>query len=233
MFSIVLAVGTSALMLLTAYLGVHVTLHPAETDRSRRIYKWSFGVCGVVACILIGVQTYYGNQTQVALETKLDKIQRNTETPPKVEVTNVVPSSPPPPIVVNAPSTPQVNLGNLQQRIAELRRDLNEFMAGINGQSALLASARKAETEEENKNQIDALRTFSALYFTHYRRRVLDVRDECWRVHVRSRSLDDLLAYDETVNSSGLRGQVLTFAESPGFVREVIRGLTELYEDVR
>ena len=64
MWDIILAVTIGALMLLTAYLGVRVTLHRAESDQARKAYKVTFFSCAVLACILIGTQAYRNFQAQ-------------------------------------------------------------------------------------------------------------------------------------------------------------------------
>ena len=78
-------------MLITAYLGVHVTLHPVESSRAARAYKWGFVTCGIVACALIGIQEYRNEQAQDVLRKQLSQIERNTTEPPKIQV-NVPPA---------------------------------------------------------------------------------------------------------------------------------------------
>jgi len=70
MLDIFIAVGLGLLTLATAYLGVHVTLHGAETDKARFWYKAGFATCGACACVLIGLQAYRSEQAQKA-NTKL------------------------------------------------------------------------------------------------------------------------------------------------------------------
>jgi hypothetical protein len=113
---ITLAIVQGALMLLTAYLGVHVTLHPAESDISTRRYKAGFAGCALIACCLIGVQAYRSNQGQAALRKQLNAIERNTKQAPKVEV-NV-----PPPRVILQPSP----LARLSARVV-LKRTVSSY----------------------------------------------------------------------------------------------------------
>ncbi len=47
MVEIAMAVSLWVLTLITAYLGVHVTLHPAESASEKRRYKIGFCVCGI------------------------------------------------------------------------------------------------------------------------------------------------------------------------------------------
>ena len=75
---IAIAVSTVALMVLMAFLGVYVTMHPAKTKRNRSIYSATFVICGVLACILIGVQTYRNSMAQSSLQSKLESIGINT-----------------------------------------------------------------------------------------------------------------------------------------------------------
>jgi hypothetical protein len=93
MWDIVLAVGLGAVTLITAYLGSHVTMHPAETAHARTLYKSGFAVCGLIALVLIGVQAYRNNRSQSLLDAQLGRIEKNTKTPPSVEV-NVAPAAP-------------------------------------------------------------------------------------------------------------------------------------------
>ena len=85
MWDIVLATAQCALMLLTAYLGIHVTLHPTESSQATRNYKIGFAVCAFVACCLIGVQAYRSNRAQNALNQLLTNIDQNTKNPPREE----------------------------------------------------------------------------------------------------------------------------------------------------
>lgn len=99
MVDIAIAVSLCVLTLITAYLGVHVTLHPAESAREKRRYKIGFCVCGILACALIGIQTYRNDATQQELHSEITHIQkdttrieRNTQQPPSVQVTNNIPA---------------------------------------------------------------------------------------------------------------------------------------------
>ena len=92
MLDIGIAVAIALLLAVTAYLGTHLTMHPAETPRQKFWYKTGFAVCGLVGCALIGVQTWRNNQTQDDLRGRLSRIEKNTKTPPSVQVTNNVPA---------------------------------------------------------------------------------------------------------------------------------------------
>lgn len=80
-----------------AYLGVHLTMHPTDSARHKWLYKAAFISCGLLMCSLIGIQTYRNNQAQDQLRAELDSIKKNTEQPPKVEITNNIPEQKLPP----------------------------------------------------------------------------------------------------------------------------------------
>jgi hypothetical protein len=83
---IVLAICIFVLTAATAYLGVHVSLHPPQTDSQKKHYKVGFGGLTLLAAIAIGYQTYLGRVATDHLQTQLDTIQRNTQQPPVVNV---------------------------------------------------------------------------------------------------------------------------------------------------
>jgi len=83
---ILLAVFIFLVTAATGYLGVRVTLHPAETDREKAGYKIAFAVLTFIAAGLIAWQTAMNRTEQEKLNTQLNKIQKNTETPPQVTV---------------------------------------------------------------------------------------------------------------------------------------------------
>jgi hypothetical protein len=93
---IVLAVFSFLFVAGTSYLGVHVTLHPAETPRAKLFYKIAFALGTLLAAIAIGWQAWLGRVSQSGLQRQLEKIQHNTEQPPIVNVA--------PPIINNIPS---------------------------------------------------------------------------------------------------------------------------------
>lgn len=83
---IILAVALFFVTSGTAYLGVRVTLHPAETPSAKRSYKLGFLVLTLCAAGLIVSQSLLNRIEQGKLHAQLDKIQKNTEQPPKVEL---------------------------------------------------------------------------------------------------------------------------------------------------
>ena len=94
-----------ALGLLTAshgLLGVHVTLHPAQTHPQKNAYKCAFIVCALAICGLIFVQGLRNKRSQDALSTSLGVIAKNTSTPPQV-INNL----PAPQVILEAPQPQQ------------------------------------------------------------------------------------------------------------------------------
>lgn len=91
---IFLAIAIVFVTALIGYVGVHVTLHPAETPKAKRNYKIIFGALTLVACGLVLWQGILNRHEQNELHSQLNKIQKNTEQPPTVNV-NVPPSPPP------------------------------------------------------------------------------------------------------------------------------------------
>lgn len=106
MLDIGIAVAIALLLSVTAYLGTHLTMHPAETPREKFWYKTGFAVCGLVGCALIGVQTWRNSQTQDDLRGRLSRIEKNTKTPPSVQVTNTV--LPAPVVFPPTPVSPKI-----------------------------------------------------------------------------------------------------------------------------
>lgn len=114
-------------MLLTAYLGVHVTLHPAESDTAAQRYKMGFAGCAIVACCLIGLQAYRSNRTQAGLLRQLAKIEHNTSEPPKVQIIN---SIPPPQVIITSQSYSELIAARklaLKKRLIALSREILDF----------------------------------------------------------------------------------------------------------
>lgn len=122
MLDIALAVLLGVLTLVTAYLGVHVTLHPVQSHREKWAYKIGFSVCGLAACILIGIQTYRNNAAQQELHSEISRIQNdtvriehNTEQPPRVQV-----NIPPPTIILPRVSSDPSNSSAATQTLSSL-----------------------------------------------------------------------------------------------------------------
>src|SRR5260221_3836495 len=77
-------VALGIVTLLTAYLGVHVTMHQVESDEKKRPFKLGFVCCGFLGVALIAWQAARNGQTQSALRRVLDQIEYNTANSPKV-----------------------------------------------------------------------------------------------------------------------------------------------------
>ena len=104
MVDIWVAISICALTAAMAYMGVHVTLHPPESHKAKRLWKAGFVSVAVLACVLIGVQTKRNDDSQSKLQAQLSKIQKQTETPPQVTVN--VPAQGPPVVNVSTPAPP-------------------------------------------------------------------------------------------------------------------------------
>jgi hypothetical protein len=91
------------LTILMGYLGVHVTLHPAESPSTARRYKIAFVFCAILTVCLVVWQGVRNSQTQSQLRQELVQIDQNTRTPPRVDV-NV----PAPQVNVQLPPAAQV-----------------------------------------------------------------------------------------------------------------------------
>lgn len=63
-------------MLATAYLGVHVTLHPPENHAKNR-YKIGFASCAVIACVLIGIQAWRSDAQQNQNASDLRQVKQD------------------------------------------------------------------------------------------------------------------------------------------------------------
>ncbi len=62
---IALALGITTLGM--AYLGIHVTLYPANSQKQKSLYKWMFFACGIVLLVLIGLQAARVHRSQKEL----------------------------------------------------------------------------------------------------------------------------------------------------------------------
>src|SRR5664279_5667027 len=92
---------------------------------NRPLYRWLFWGLGFLGVLVVGVAGVRNEHAQSALQTQLDKIQRNTENPPQVTV-NVPPS--PPPIILNG-ETHQASLSLVK---IELPSSLNTKPFAVN-----------------------------------------------------------------------------------------------------
>jgi len=133
MVDISIAVLLGIITLATAYLGVHVTLHPTEEPRQKLKFKLGFIGCSLIACVLIGVQTYRNGETQHALQVKIENLPKTitatfeqyvkNTSPPPVSVTIPGDSRPAPPTGLVASVD-----GNIGASAAELNREVMDFL---------------------------------------------------------------------------------------------------------
>ena len=61
-----------------AYLGVHVTLHPPnESPRAQRLYKVGFIICGLLTVVLVVVQGFRNNKSQLATNGQIGNLRND------------------------------------------------------------------------------------------------------------------------------------------------------------
>jgi hypothetical protein len=96
---IVLAVAIGFFTIVTAYLGVHLTMHPPETNRAKWIYKGAFLFCGIITCVLIGIQAKRNQASQGILTGKVNNL---TEELKRVEAKMLVTKTGPSPATAQA-----------------------------------------------------------------------------------------------------------------------------------
>jgi hypothetical protein len=95
---LVLAIALGALAAVTAGLGAHLAMSPAETRRAKIAYRSSFIAIGLSSCALIAWQAYRANQAAKRADAKMDavilntsqipQLRVNTEQPPRVTIEN-------------------------------------------------------------------------------------------------------------------------------------------------
>lgn len=64
----------AAITILMGYLGVHVTLHPTESDRTRLIYKIGFCACAVISVGLVIWQGVRNARSQARQQAELQRL---------------------------------------------------------------------------------------------------------------------------------------------------------------
>jgi hypothetical protein len=77
MADVLIAIAIGILTLATAYMGVHVTLHPPE-EKGKSKWKAAFSVAAILICALIGWQTERSVNSQELLQAKIDKMKPPT-----------------------------------------------------------------------------------------------------------------------------------------------------------
>jgi hypothetical protein len=76
---IAIAAGLAILTIAMAYLGVHVTLHPADSPRSRFWYKVGFSACAVAAVGLVIWQGVRNGRAQSAFKADIADMKRDSK----------------------------------------------------------------------------------------------------------------------------------------------------------
>jgi hypothetical protein len=195
MVDVVIALILGFFTVLTAYMGVHVTLHPAESNREKVAYKIGFVGCGIVLCTLVGVQAYRNSQSQAALEAQIKRIEANTLIPPKVQVSNTVPV---PSVIIKNQSAVYKTQGDsdkerlelstlsktqIQGVVAEFAHKMRTFESQTQSKMSADADALvKAEpSEHEKRDYADS----SSVYNETFLPEALALRSELWRRLVR------------------------------------------------
>jgi hypothetical protein len=93
-WDVLIAIGIGVVQLVITWYAVDITLKEKRIKTAVTI-----GILGLLGIGLTVFATIRNSLTQKGLEVRLEKIQRNTETPPQVTVN--VPQSAPPQIIVN------------------------------------------------------------------------------------------------------------------------------------
>ena len=228
MLDIGIAVLGAFVMLVTAYLGVHVTLHPAQTDKHKLAYKLGFGVCALLSCGLIGTQAYRNNKTQAGLQAAIDRIEKNTKESPKV-IVNI------PPIVMPAPIVQQVaslapKPGNLRDRAARLSADISSY---IRMRESVLESFYQQQKPGANRWDVYGPWTTSTSggFKNIYLSRVRSVRNECANLHIIDTELDkemQLIMQLERIPGNANQKGESDFIPNPDSIKKIAERLAVL-----
>jgi hypothetical protein len=76
MADIIISASLTALTILMAYLGVHVTLHPPnESPRAQLLYKVGFFVCGILAVMLVITQGVRSRKSQSTASNEITTLK--------------------------------------------------------------------------------------------------------------------------------------------------------------
>ncbi len=74
MLDVWIAILSTITTLGMAYLGFHVTLHPANSPKRKSVYKWAFLACGLVLVLLTGLQSYRSTQITNRIEAQINQL---------------------------------------------------------------------------------------------------------------------------------------------------------------
>jgi hypothetical protein len=103
LWDILIAIGIGAIAAATSYLGIRVATRPPYLEGKKRFYEAAFVLLGLSAVVLVVTQTVRNIQSQKALESQVNKIEKNTETPPVIHFTPPPINIPPPQVVTLSP----------------------------------------------------------------------------------------------------------------------------------
>ncbi len=151
LWDIAIASALAFIMLGTGYLGIRVTIYPVQSDRSRMQHKITFWGLGVLAVILIAVQTIRNAKTQADLHDRLAQIEKNTKTPPTVNVN--VPQSPPVQVVIPQQQREEITNRQLHDAALDLARRMRLFQNETNDQQERILRRNRDELDKVRSDQ--------------------------------------------------------------------------------
>lgn len=68
-----ITIALAVLAFISGYLGFHMTLHPPETQRNKRLYKTGFAAVSLISLLLIGIQARRNDKASKQLQVLLDQ----------------------------------------------------------------------------------------------------------------------------------------------------------------
>jgi hypothetical protein len=128
MWDVVIAIGLGLCSFYVAYLGIHLTMHPA-TDAEKGNYKAQFTLIGLASLMLIGVQAYRAVSSSDDLKDALKKqgkdieaIKDDNKRPIQVNI---------PPIKIPSPAAQKPERHTEADKRAELKSEAVQLSAEI------------------------------------------------------------------------------------------------------
>jgi hypothetical protein len=70
-----ISAGLAILTMVMGYLGVHLTMHPAESRKARRVYKGAFCSCAILMVILVVCQGIRASNSRSRLEGQISDLR--------------------------------------------------------------------------------------------------------------------------------------------------------------
>jgi len=104
---IFLTVCIGVLQAAIAILGIRVSLKPLAAHHHGRFIA-AFLILGILGIVLNVIQQKRNGNAQHTLQAQIDRIEKNTKTPPSVQVTNNIP----PAQVINNPGAPIISVSD-------------------------------------------------------------------------------------------------------------------------